>query len=95
MVEFVFANQSLMVLPGNHEVEQVSDVMLMINRTLMMSCQQEGPAPATQTPFLAFQNRFKMPFEDSNAPDGSLYYSFNVRNTPFSVCDDVVADWWS
>jgi hypothetical protein len=60
LVEPVFANQPLMVLPGNHEIEQ------------------EGPAPATQTPFLAYQSRFKMPYEDCGAKDGSLYYSFNV-----------------
>lgn len=40
--------------------------------------EQEGPLPATQTQFLAYQSRFKMPFSDCGAVNGSLYYSFQV-----------------
>jgi hypothetical protein len=45
---------------------------------------QEGSAPATQTPFLAYQSRFKMPFADCGATNGNLYYSFNARRRPWA-----------
>eukprot|EP00912_Choanoflagellata_sp_UC4_P001889 UC4_evm9s1211 len=39
--------------------------------------EQEGPQPATQTEFLAYMSRFKMPWEESHGDRNSLYYSFN------------------
>ncbi|EGD72653.1 hypothetical protein PTSG_04388 [Salpingoeca rosetta] len=65
LVEHVFANQPLMTLPGNHEIEQ------------------EGPPPATQEKFLAYQKRFRMPWKESGATNGNLYYSFEVGPVHF------------
>ena len=48
-----------------------------------MQVEQEGPLPATQTQFLAYNKRFKMPAESSFAHDGSLYYSFNSAGVHF------------
>lgn len=42
--------------------------------------EQDGALPATQTQFLAFQKRFKMPSEASGARNGNLYYSFDVAS---------------
>eukprot|EP00039_Didymoeca_costata_P023648 m.7800 g.7800 ORF g.7800 m.7800 type:complete len:463 (-) comp3776_c0_seq1:2950-4338(-) len=64
MVQPLTANTPLMVLPGNHEVEQ------------------EGPPPATQTEFLAYEKRMKMPSEASGG-NGSLYYSFEIASAHF------------
>merc|ERR1719443_1035783 len=43
--------------------------------------EQDGPPPATQTEFLAYMSRFKMPWEESDADKNSLYYSFNYGAT--------------
>eukprot|EP00051_Salpingoeca_urceolata_P011373 m.140795 g.140795 ORF g.140795 m.140795 type:complete len:450 (-) comp17094_c1_seq1:30-1379(-) len=61
-VQPLAANQPIMVLPGNHEVEQ------------------QGPPPATQEQFLAFQKRFRMPSEECGATAGNLYYSLDVAS---------------
>eukprot|EP01147_Barroeca_monosierra_P009035 gene9035-1361_t len=65
LIEPVFANQPLMVLPGNHEIEQ------------------EGPSPATQEKFLAYQKRFRMPSKESGSSSGNLYYSFETGPVHF------------
>lgn len=65
MVEPLAATTPLMVLPGNHEVEQ------------------DGALPATQTQFLAYQKRMRMPSAESGADEGNLYYSFEVGSVHF------------
>lgn len=45
--------------------------------------EQEGPSPATQEQFLAYQKRFSMPAEASFAQDGNLYYSFDAAGVHF------------
>lgn len=40
--------------------------------------EQEGPSPATQEKFLAYQKRFRMPSKESGSSSGNLYYSFEV-----------------
>mmetsp|Transcript_35078 Transcript_35078/g.105782 ORF Transcript_35078/g.105782 Transcript_35078/m.105782 type:complete len:462 (+) Transcript_35078:31-1416(+) len=45
--------------------------------------EQDGAPPATQTEFLAFQKRFKMPSEPSFAHDGNLYFSYDAAGVHF------------
>ena len=42
--------------------------------------EQEGALPATQTQFLAYQMRFRMPSVEAKAVDGNLYYSFEIAS---------------